>query len=76
MIQAIWLDGSQALPIRDAPRTSMAMPYTVESGAVLSIEIPVPTPPTTGMLYLSIDVIESGRKRLGVGPIIPVRTVL
>lgn len=75
-IQAIWLDGSKAMPMRDAPRTSMLMPYTVESGSVLSIEMPVPTPPITGMLYLSIDVIEAGQKRLGVGPVIPVRTVL
>jgi glycosyltransferase involved in cell wall biosynthesis len=69
VIQAIWLDGSRANPIRDAPRASMLMPYAVNPGAVFM-------PPMSGMLKLSVDVIEAGRRRLGVGPIVPVRTVL
>jgi len=76
VIQAVWLDNTKANPIRDAPRTSMIMPYAVVPGAVLSVDIPVPMPPITGMLYLSVDVIEVGRKRLNVGPVVQVRTVL
>ena len=75
-IQAVWLDNTKANPIRDAPRTTMTMPYSVAPGTVLSVEIPVPMPPITGILYLSVDVIEVGRERLNVGPIVQVRTVL